>query len=259
MMTSQRIWIVLSLLTSLSQAFSLRDQGYFDLGVGPTLINENIYGNDAPIEYSPGAKITTSVGMSYKNGLGLGINYAFTFNNKRNSDQLENNQAREIMTSTFMLDFKYKIMPASDVSLVLHAGPGLLIGSNQTLQKSSVPADESSEATQSQTVTQNFDANGVLEGSQVVTTASATQEADAGQVNPTEEFQAFDNLAFAYEVGGSLEYREDKHKAFAIRVNYLLSELYKSTFDEQDVDKVVKEESDQFENLSTSLVLRYYL
>ena len=149
---------ILSVLcaVSFSNAFSLKDQGYFDLGFGPAVIEKAKTGN-IETEYKIGPLIQTSVGMAYRNGLGLGLVYQFNYNevkSPRESDDI----APEFTSYIAMLNFVYKIIPNSEFSFYVQGGPGFLVTSDQILSSTAT------QSTDETTTTTTTDATGAVTG-----------------------------------------------------------------------------------------------
>ena len=225
------------LRTSFASAFSLRDQGYFDLGFGPEQIEKTKISNTTT-EYYPGPAISTSVGLAYKNGLGLALSYKFNYN-KVKTEFDEDSRANEFTSYIAGLNFIYKMLPSSEVAVFMQGGPGLVVNTDQTMSSTKTKEPASTETTVAGTTTTT------------VTTTEDNQAADP--------FEFRENLTFGYQIGGGIEYRQDNHQSLILQVNYLKSNIYKSAYSESDPQKVTSTPSDDLESISGLLTLRYYL
>jgi hypothetical protein len=229
--------IVLS--TSFASAFSLRDQGYFDLGFGPEQIEKTKISNTTT-EYYPGPAISTSVGLAYKNGLGLALSYKFNYN-KVKTEFDEDSRANEFTSYIAGLNFIYKMLPSSEVAVFMQAGPGLVVNTDQTMSttKTSETASTETQVT--------------IGGATTTTTTTEDNQA-------ADPFEFLENLSFGYQIGGGIEYRQDNHQSLILQVNYLKSNIYKSAFNSTtDPQKVTSTPSGDLESISGLLTLRYYL
>ncbi len=231
------IILPLVLSASLASAFSLRDQGYFDLGLGPEQIEKTTISN-VTTEYYPGPALATSVGLAYRNGLGLAISYKFNYNKvKTNID--EDARAAEFTSYIAGLNFIYKLLPSSEVAVFFQGGPGLVVNTDQTLSSTKV----------SQTVSTETSTTENVETTKVIT-------ADDQAADP---FEFRDNLSFGYQFGGGIEYRQDDHKSFIIQINYLKSSIYKSVYSTANSEKTTSSPHDDLDTISGLITLRYYL
>ena len=230
-------------LTSFLSAFSLRDQGFFDLGFGPAIIDKTKTGL-IETEYKVGPLIQTSVGMAYKNGLGLGILYQFNYNEVK-SARATDDIAPEFTSYIAMLNFVYKLIPSSEFAFFVQGGPGFLIATDQILTST---ATESTEAIVTSTTT---DSSGSVNEVQTTVTVNANEDADP--------YQYYENYSFGYQFGGGLEYRFDNHKSMIIQVNYLQGNVYRSTFSETEATTVKTFNTGTLDSYSGTFSLRYYM
>ncbi|MCP8351957.1 hypothetical protein [Candidatus Synchoanobacter obligatus] len=242
-----KAYLILPLLftSSMLHAFTLRDQGFFDVGLGPKRIDP-ITINREKTEYYIGPCFQTSVGIGYKNGLGVSLVYQFNYNKRKSgplnpTDPTVNEKyATEFTNYIAGLNFIYKLLPSSEVAFFLQGGPGIVVNTDQKLSPTT--------STQTDTTETTVKSDGT---SSVVTTEDTTQESEA--------FSFYENITFGYQVGGGIEYRQDAHKAIVMQVNYLSTHIYQSTFDPQDSTSVISSLDDELEGLSGHLSLRYYL
>ena len=230
-------------LSSFSGAFSLRDQGYFDLGAGPIIIDKTKTGR-VETEYKLGGLISTSVGMAYKNGLGLGFVYQFNYNEVK-SDRATDDVAPEFTSYIAMLNFVYKIVPSSEFGVFFQGGPGFLVATDQTLTSTATQSTDSIETT----TTTNTDGS--------VASVQTTVSVDANQdVDP---FKYYENYSFGYQFGGGIEYRMDNHKSMLIQVNYLKGNIYRSSFSSTEPETVDTFSTGTLDSFSGAFSLRYYM
>lgn len=245
-----RKYLVLTCLScaSLLNAFSLRDQGYFDIGVGPEMIEKTeIQGTTT--EYSPGPSLKTSVGLAYKNGLGLAISWKFNYHNVKaaytNAGPVTNDDdAKEFTNYSAGLDFVYKLLPSSDVAFFFNGGPCFVVNTDQKLLSTATSTPDES------TIEITADGDGNV--TQTVTTTKTDQEQAA------DPYEFRENISFGYQVGGGVEYRQDNHKALLVHINYLKSHIYQSTYN-STTSEVESSAEDDLEGFSGSIALRYYL
>ena len=237
------------LCVSLLNAFSLRDQGYFDVGIGAEKIEDTEI-SGVTTEYYPGPNVQASVGMAYKNGLGIGLSYQFNYNkvNKaftKNSVQKNVDDAQEFTNYSASLNFIYKLIPSSEIGFFFSGGPCFVVNSDQKLVSTATAATDSTSST---VVT---DGNGNI---QTVTTEVVTENEQAA-----DPYEYYDNLSFGYQVGGGLEYRQDKHKSMILQLNYLRSHVYRSTYNAQDPTIIDSSDKDDLEGFYGSFNFRYYM
>ncbi|MEC7030541.1 MAG: hypothetical protein VXW87_02615 [Pseudomonadota bacterium] len=228
--------IVLS--TSLASAFSLRDQGYFDLGFGPEQIEKTVI-NRVTTEYFPGPAISTSLGLAYKNGLGLALSYKFNYN-KVKTEFDEDARATEFTSYIAGLNFIYKLLPSSEIAVFVQGGPGLVVNTDQMMSTTKIEQTSSVETT--------------TDPAGNTSTKEITENDQAA-----DPFEFRENLTFGYQLGGGIEYRQDNHKALVLQINYLKSSIFKSTYSATDPSKTISTPSDDLEAISGFLTLRYYL
>ena len=234
---------------------NLRDQGYFDLGIGSELIQdvefnmvENLVATTKKYEYNPGFYLETSAGVSYKNGLGLGLSYSFAYNSLKDKSKLTESDAPEITTMNVLLDFTYNLIPQSSISFYVHAAPGIFINSDLTLKSS----EKESKSTSTESTKTTTDSDGKT------TTEKTTTNNFDNEKEGNDSFQYVDNLEFGYRFGGGIEYRQDLHVAYGFQADYVSSNLSKSTFDAK-TGNASSSKVDKYEGFVSSLVFRYYM
>lgn len=250
-MSAYRSLILLSTMAS-SLAFMPRDQGYFDLSIGGEII-QDVKFNDLKKKYSPGPYVNTSIGLSYKNGLGVSLSYSFSYNEPSEKTALERDDSKELTNSTILLNFVYNPTPHSPVSFYVHGAPGLFLNSDQKMKSAEETSKSGQEDTSTTTTTR--DAAGAVIGT--VETTSAVSKSDVNQEGG-QQFEIIDNFSFGYRVGGGIEFKQDIHQAYGIQINYVNGNLMRSSFDSQKDIQFV-DEMDRYNGLSTALVFRYYM
>jgi hypothetical protein len=231
------------MITSFVSAFSLRDQGYFDLGFGPAVVDKAKTGL-LETEYNVGPLIQTSVGMAYKNGLGLGLVYQFNYNGVK-TEITDDDIAPEFTSYIAMLNFVYKLIPSSEFAFFMQGGPGFLVTTDQKLQST---ATETTDAT---VTTTTVGQDGIPTSTTTAVTVDANQAADP--------FQYYDNYSFGYQIGGGLEYRYDNHKSMIIQINYLQGDIYRSTYSAGETARVTTFSKGGLDSYSGAITLRYYM
>lgn len=235
---TRRLLLSLCMITPFAQFLTSRDQGYFDLGFGSTFV-EDVKINLVTTEYYPGPAIQTSVGVAYRNGLGLGLLYSFAYNKVKGED-IADDLATELINSEVVLNFTYKVMPSTAVTFFFDGGPGLMINSDQSL-KSTATTETASTVT-------------TTDGSGTLTSTVTTTNSD--QASST--YESIDNFSFGYRMGGGIEYREDIHKAFIFQIHYTNTNIFKTTFTDTNARRVSSSVSDTMESYNGSLTMRYY-
>jgi hypothetical protein len=220
-------------------AFSPKNQGFFDIGIGPSFIDDVII-NSVTTEYSIGPSLQTSVGLTYKNGLGLSLIYGFNFNPVKDQTTLADDTATELLNSSISINFIYKALPSSEVGFFLNGGPAFIINSDQKL-RSTVTSEPTSTVI-------TADAAGAT--TQTVSTTSTDQ---AGS-----PYESHDNFSFGYVYGGGFEYRQDHHKSFIFQINYFSTNIYNSTFSTTSAGRITAFSDENMNGYSGNATLRYY-
>lgn len=221
----------------MAHAFSVRDQGFFDLGFGPSYL-EDVTINKVTTKYRPGPAVQTSVGLSYKNGLGIGLGYNFNFNYVKGEDVAQDT-ATELVNSAVVLNFMYRLMPTMDVSVFFSGGPGFIMNTDMKLRSTA-------KAQTSSTVT-------TKDGSGATTTVVTTEDNDEA----ADPYESYDNIAFGYMLSGGIEYRQNPHQSFIVQLNYLNTNVYSSSFNSA-TDRVASSFRDSLETYTGFINLRYY-
>lgn len=233
-----RLLIPLILAFSSTQGFTARNQGFFDLGFGSSFVDD-VTMNKTTTEYYPGAAIQTSVGIAYRNGLGLSLQYGFNFNQIKTEDTPKDT-ATELLNSIVLLNFTYTVLPSSEVTFFFNGGPGLVINSDQKLRSTATEEPSSTVTTAA--------ADGSV--TETVTTVNNDQAADP--------YESYDNINFGYQFGGGIEYRKNKHQSVIIQLGYLNTNIYNSNFN-TETEKVSSWYVDELESYIGNITLRYYL
>lgn len=233
-----RTLLSLCLIAFFTQGFTLRDQGFFELSVGPSFVKD-VTINKIKTEYKPGPSIETSVGLAYTNGLGIGIQYLFNFNPVKGLD-ISDSIATEFLNSAVTLDFIYKAMPAANVTFFIDGGPGMVMNTDQNLKSTA----------STQTTSTVTTANSAGDTTSTVTTSTSDEAASP--------YESQDNFAFGYKFGGGIEYREDGHKAYIFQVHYLNTLIHNSTFNTTNSRRTKTSVSETVEGYYGSLTFRYY-
>lgn len=233
-----RLLLSLCLVSPIIQAFTLRNQGYFDVSLGSSFI-EDVLINSVTTEYYPGPSIQVSTGMAYKNGLGLGMLYSFNYNKVKGQD-IADSISTEFQNAGIILNFTYKMIPYTSVSFFFNGGPGLLINTDQNL-KSTATTETASTVT-------TADASGSTTSTETTTTTDQSATS----------YESIDNFSFGYQVGGGIEYREDNHKSFIFQFNLIKTNILSSTFNTTGTKRVQSSATDTLNNYSGSATMRYY-
>ncbi|MDC3180832.1 hypothetical protein OAT84_01640 [Gammaproteobacteria bacterium] len=243
------------------------EYGYFDLSFGPSYM-EDVEFKNTKSEYKIGPCVSTSIGLTHDNGLGIGLNYIYAYNVKINDlpasgeeikiDPLESQDAA---SSTVKLGFVYKFIANTDIALVLNAGPCMVISNDQNLR--AAPAEEESTETNAAS---NTSIN-IAVGGETDTTPT-TISIDSGQQTSDDkttkaapiEAESVTNFSFGYNISAGLEYRQDRHNAFGVEIGYTNSHLFKSKFSEETESAVTSAQSSSpLENSYANIVFRYYM
>ncbi|UTC24800.1 hypothetical protein MMH89_01365 [Candidatus Comchoanobacter bicostacola] len=239
-----------------------REYGYFDLSVGPAFMEDNTFGKQI-VEYNLGPIISTSVGLTHDNGLGIGLNYIFTYNSKildlKASNEIvepiPKDESTAISTNGIKLDFSYRLNTGTEVSIIFHGGPCVFNTTDQSTIVSK-PIVESSETATSTDIVVTDAATGT-NTVKVKLGDAALPEAIAVE----ESIKPYSNFTFGYEVCTGIEYRQDRHKAFGIEFGLLSTQVYKSTFSTDAVigDRITSQRSDTLESIFFNVTARYYM
>lgn len=245
-----------------------KEYGYFDLSAGPNVMENNKFGSSPEVEYKLGPCISTSVGLTYNNGLGLSLNYIYTYNAKRERllasgqpiDNIVDTDSTDLSANVVKLGFIYKVVTGTDISLMIKAGPCVMSTTDQTLrliQPEGSIAQDTSSGNSDVAITLSDATTGLSTASVSVSSGSSAGD-DEKKEDPQPEY--ISNFSFGYDLSAGLEYRQNRNRAFGLEFGYLKSHVYKSSYADQVTDtRVIAQQSDELESTYVNLLIRYYI
>lgn len=264
----QKLIVLMAILpVTFSAAYTKknREYGFFDLSVGPVLVDDVKFSNTVT-KYSIGPCISTSLGMNNSNGLGVGVNFIYTYNSIQQDlpasgapANVNLNQSPDTSASIVKLGFMYKASASKEISFLVNAGPCAVITNDLTLKVSEVDATENTAASGAASVQATV--NDATTGQQTVAVNVETGSASGDNTSDsTTQAESVSNFTFGYNISAGLEYRQDRHKAFGLEFGYINSKLFQSTFvSGNDQTQVSTQQSGDLDSSYVSLLIRYYI
>ncbi len=264
--------IMLSLLSVstivLSNAYGKKrsvEYGFFDLSIGPSFL-EDVEFNNVKSEYQIGPCISTSVGLTHDSGLGIGLNYIYSYNTKLNKlapsgDEIDINvtESQDAASSSIKLGFMYKFSANTEIALVVNAGPCMTITNDHNLRVLPKEDEETDAAAGNASVEIKL-SDAATGNATTELNVSTGNEAVENKETDTVEAESVPNFSFGYNISAGLEYRSDRHNAYGFEIGYTNSHLFKSKFAD-NTDTVINSAQSKapLENTYANILVRYYM